>query len=166
MTLGKTRIIPISDFYTRLQLEYISYKFRSLIYQRAFDKKKFNDICNHKKKKIDQISLENCLPSIFNNQDRQKKYLQKFFGDGGFPNFTYRDDYQSKVKGYWDQYHYFIEGASVKFFYEGECEIGRIMDSNVKDKKVTVTFEDKTILLDFSEVTRIFPSDFFENLFK
>ena len=124
--LPKTRVIPIGDFYTRLQLEYLCYKFRYFLYQRQFDKKKFADICQKKREKIDQIALENRLPSIFNDAGQRDRYLLKFFGQQGVPAFCYRDEYQSKVKGYWDIYYYFMEGSSVRFTDCDEVCLGRI----------------------------------------
>jgi hypothetical protein len=164
--LPKTRIIPISDFYTRLQLEYISYKFRSLIYSRPFDKKKFTDICKSKKVKIDQIALENCLPSIFNNAGQQEKYLQRFFGKDGLPNFCYRDEYQTQVKGFWDAFHYFMVGSSVRFYENDQVEIGRIKECIIKEKKVLIEINDQIVEHSFDKVTRIFPSTFYENFFQ
>jgi hypothetical protein len=164
--LPKTRIIPISDFYTRLQLEYLSYKFRSMIYHRPFDKKKFEEICNKKKEKINQIALENSLPSIFNNVEQQKKYLFRFFGKGGIPAFCYRDDYQTSVKGHWDLFYYFIPGASVKLQLHEDIEIGRIVCNDIEVQKLSVEINGKTISAIYQDVTRIFPSNFYQDLFK
>ena len=151
--LPKDRIIPISDFFSRLQIEWICYRFRELIYQRPFDKKKFADICLKKKEKIDQIALENSLPSIFNNDGQRERYLKKFIGDGGFPNFCYRDEYQTKIKGFWDAFYYFIEGSSVRFLLKGEVEIGHIKGCIVKEKKVLVEIDEQTIEYDFGKET-------------
>jgi len=163
--LIRTRIIPISDYYTRLQLEYLSYRIRAAIYQRAFDKKKFTEICKKKREKIEQIALENCLPSIFNNTEQQRKYMGRFFGQTGFPNFCYRDDYQQSVKGYWDLYYYFIKGASVRFTRGTSTDIGHIKDCSVKEKKVRIIVDGRVIERKFEEVSRIFPSDFFVSMF-
>jgi hypothetical protein len=163
--LPKTRVIPIGDFYTRLQLEYICYKFRELIYQRPFDKKKFTDICLKKKEKIDQIALENCLPSIFTNVEQQKRYLLKFFGQDGLPNFCYRDDYQSRVKGYWDVFYYFMCGSSIRFKKDSEIELGRVKECIINQKKVIIQMDNTLFERRFQEVTRIFPSNFYVDLF-
>jgi len=164
--LPKTRVIPIGDFYERLQLEYLSYKFRIFIYCRAFDKKKFTDICIKKKEKIDQIALENRLPTIFNHAGQQEKYLKRFFKENGLPNFCYRDDYQIKVKGYWDCYYYFINGGSIRYFENNEMKIGKIKECNIKEKKVIIEINNKIIEENFNNVTRIFPSNFYQDLFK
>jgi hypothetical protein len=163
--LPRTRIIPIGDFYTRLQLEYLCYKFRYLIYQRPFEKKKFADICAKKREKIDQIALENCLPSIFNHAGQREHYLQKFFKKAGLPNFCYRDDYQARVKGYWDVVYYFMVGTSVRYVYNDEVTIGRVKCCDVNNRVVTVETEDVAVQRPFTEVTRIFPSNFYESFF-
>jgi hypothetical protein len=164
--LPRTRIIPIGDFYTRLQLEYICYHFRELIYQRPFDKKKFADICAKKKEKIDQIALENCLPSIFNNVKQQERYLLKFFGARGLPAFCYRDDYQSQVKGFWDVVYYFTEGSSVRFINNTEVEIGRVKECLIKERKVIIQANCQITTCSFDKATRIFPSNFYVDFFK
>ena len=163
--LPKTREIPIGDFYERLQLEYLSYRFRALIYQRPFDKKKFTDICQKKKEKIDQIALENCLPTIFNHAGQQEKYLKRFFRDSGLPAFCYRDEYQEKVKGFYDVVYYFVVGSSVRFLEGKEVMIGRVQECMIPERKIIIETETGEVERDFNQVTRIFPSDFFEKLF-
>jgi hypothetical protein len=164
--LPKTRIIPIGDFYERLQLEYLCYKFRELIYQRPFDKKKFIDICLKKKEKIDQIALENCLPTIFNHTGQQEKYLKRFFREKGLPAFCYRDEYQARVKGYWDVFYYFVNGSSVRFVEKSEVEIGKVKECIVKENKVLIEMDHQILERSFTDTTRIFPSSFYIDLFK
>jgi hypothetical protein len=142
------------------------YRFRQLIYQRPFDKQKFADICLKKKEKIDQIALENCLPSIFKESGQQGRYLEKFFGQAGLPNFCYRDEYQSRVKGYWDIFYYFIEGSSVRLVKDDEVFIGRVKQCKINEKQVFVNVENQVATRSFNEVTRIFPSTFYSDFFK
>jgi hypothetical protein len=163
--LPKTRVIPISDFYTRLQLEFISYRFRSMIYQRPFDRKKFEDICSKKKEKIDQIALENCLPSVFNDKGQRERYLRKFFKIEGIPSFCYRDDYQMKVKGHWDIFYYFIVGSSVRYRDNGDVCIGRIKHCNTALKKIVIEADGCVYERTYDDVTRIFPSNFYTDFF-
>lgn len=113
MALVKDRDISFSELYSNLQLEYISYKIREKIYVRAEDKKKFNDISAKKKSTIQQMSKRNRLPSIFNSEEQQEKYLNLFFNETGMPNFKYRDSYQLRVKGRWDKIYYFNRGTEV-----------------------------------------------------
>lgn len=163
--LPRTRVIPMSDYYTRLQLEYLSYRMRALTYQRGFDKKKFEDICAGKRKKIEQIALENRLPSIFNSSDQQSRYLSKFLNPAGCPNFCYRDDYQRKVKGYWDRFYYFGVGSSVKVIINDTPEIGRIVAADVQASQLTVTVDKHLHDVALNDAVRIFPSDFYARLF-
>ena len=127
--LVKSRDIPISSYYELLQIEFISYKIREKIYKRAEDKKKFSDIANMKKKKIDSFAMKNCLPSIFNGDPVYlQKYLDKFFGDNyGLPNFQYHDSWKVGVYGRYDPIYYFSKGTEVKFKTEGEIIIGTII---------------------------------------
>ena len=166
--LPRTRIIPIGDFYSRLQIEWLCYRFRELIYARPFDKKKFADICIKKREKIDQIALENCLPSIFNNASQQERYLQKFFGKSGLPCFCYRDEYQELVKGFWDIQYYFMTGTSVRFTGDSEIEIeiGKIKECDIRARKVYIQIDNMIWVRSFEQTTRIFPSTFYENFFK
>lgn len=164
-TLPRTRIIPICDFYTRLQLEYLSYRMRALTYQRAFDKKKFDDICTKKREKIVQIALENRLPSIFNSEEQRVKYLSKFLNDGGCPNFCYRDDYQARVKGYYDKFYYFAEGSSVRVTIDASVELGCIIKCDIQDERLTVNVNGSTVEASFAQVQRVFPTDFHSKLF-
>jgi hypothetical protein len=137
-----------------------------MIYQRIFDKKKFEDICIKKKEKIDQIALENCLPTIFNHSGQQTKYLKRFFGDGGIPVFSYRDEYQSRIKGHWDLFYYFITGSSVRYRDNGDIVIGKIKQCNTVTRKIEIETDEGICERDCSEVTRLFPSNFYESLFQ
>jgi hypothetical protein len=145
-------------------MEYLCYRFRELIYQRPFDKKKFADICAKKKEKIDQIALENCIPTIFNNMVQREKYLQKFFKKDGMPSFCYRDEYQLKIKGHWDISYYYMIGTSVRVVINNEVEIGRIQECLIEDREVILKIESGVVRKNIDCVTRIFPSSFYIDL--
>lgn len=166
--LKKSRVIPKNDFYTRLQLEYISYKMRLLLYEREEDKKKFQDICVKKREKIELIALKDCLPSIFTSPESQKKYLDLFFGQGkGIPNFCYRDDYQKRVKGYWDSYYYFRKGSLVQFKHHNDDLTGIVLYFHVPSHQVTILMPEGTKYKKHcEELIKVFPEDFFLQLFK
>lgn len=110
----KSRSIPFVDFYQNLQLEFLSYYFRMLIYDESF-KDKYLDFCQKKKITICKISLKKSLPDIFKDESYRIKYLNKFFHNEGFglPNFQYRDEHQKQHLGYWDKKGYFKTGVSV-----------------------------------------------------
>jgi len=160
------RRICLSDFFSNLQMEYISYKVRALIYAREFDVQKFNAICSGKREKIEQIAYRNKLPSIFNSKQQQEKYIEKFFGQSGLPDFKYRDDYQTNVKGKWDNIYFFEKGKSVFLIEEGV--FGTIVKLNCSNNQVEVKIEgEETFKLSaIDNIRRIFSEDFFEKIFK
>ena len=158
------RRISLPDYFTQLQLEYISYKLRSLIYKRDLDISKFCSICKGKKEKIEQIAYRNKLPSIFSSESQKEKYLKRFFGDGGFPDFKYRDEYQEKVKGKWDKLYFFVEGGKV--FHKGEEGFFVINSTNYVQNFLTLgKCDGGEMIANFDEVKRIFSEDFFKKLF-
>jgi len=123
----KSRDIPITEYFTNLQLEWISYKLRELTYDREIDRKRFHDICEMKKEKIEKFAFRNCCKSIFSSESMKNKYVNKFLGDGfGLPNFQYRDERQREVNGMWDKVHYFKNGVRIEN-QENEYEIKRNM---------------------------------------
>jgi hypothetical protein len=125
--LIKSREIPIFDYYSLLQVEWISYKVRELIYTRPEDKKKFNDISNMKRVKIESMMTKNCLPSIFNGDSVYlQKYFDKFFRSFGLPNFQVRDEYKKLIYNRYDALYWFSKRTEVKFKIEEEVEFGTI----------------------------------------
>ena len=162
----KDRDIPITDFYTNLQLEYLSYYMRGKVYKRQEDLKKFSDICKKKREKIEGLSRKNCLPNIFNNQTYRERYLNLFIGEFGLPQFQYRDDYQRKVKGMWDKKYYFHEGTNVKVNVDGFIDVGVILNNDHEKGMVTIrlSMDKSEIVLLYDNVQRVFPEQFFEDL--
>lgn len=166
MELKKNRDIPLTDFYTNLQLEYLSYYMRGKIYKRQEDLKKFSDICEKKREKIEGLSRKNCLPSIFNNKTYRERYLNLFIGEFGLPQFQYRDDYQRKIKGMWDKKYYFNEGTNVKVNVDGVVDVGVVVNNDYENGMVTVrlSMDKSEIELLYDNVQRVFPENFFEDL--
>jgi hypothetical protein len=163
--LGKSRDLPIGDYFSILQIEYICSAFRAKIYNREFDRKMFNDICKRKKEKIDSIAFRNKLPSIFDNENSKTKYINKFFPEWGLPNFQYRNKGQENSRGLWDKRHYFEIGSSVKIKNKGKVDLGYIVAHDIDNSQITVTIKDEKeeVVLDYENVSRIIPSDFFDN---
>lgn len=164
----KSRELPIQDYYTLLQIEYLNYFCRYKIYKREEDIKKFNDICLKKREKIESISRKNCTPSIFSDEKCKQKYIQKFLNEWGMPNFYYRDEYQEKIKGHWDKVYFFFRGEPVKVNM-GES----IIEGTVKflDYKTNIAiiigegengkYQHKSHI---DNILRILPDDFFDEL--
>jgi hypothetical protein len=162
--LKKSREIPVLDYFSLLQLEYISYAFRFKIYIRPEDKKKFSDILRMKKEKIKTFSTRNCLPDIFNGDPVYlKKYMGKFFKtEFGLPNFQNRDDHKAEIYGRYDPYYYFAKGTQVKVrLPNGSVECGMI--TNYFEGEVKVTYGDidkKRICTKIENVSRILTEAF------
>lgn len=157
-----SRHIPLIELYSMFQLEYVCYKFREFLYERQCDKKKFNDIALKKKEKIESIAFRNRLPSIFNDAAAKEKYLNKFFNDNGLPNFQYRDDYQRKVKGYWDKMYFFKKGVNIKVKIGDQIEISEVQSIDAENNRVKCIVGGKLVEVSFDQVQRIIPSDFFD----
>lgn len=166
MELKKDRNIPITDFYTNLQLEYLSYYMRGKVYKRPEDLKKFADICEKKREKIEGLSRKNCLPNIFNNELYRERYINLFIGEFGLPQFQYRDDYQRKVKGMWDRKYYFGEGVNVKVNINDLVDVGVVMSNDHEANKATIrlAMDKKEVTLLYDNIQRVFPERFFEDL--
>lgn len=166
MKLRKDRDIPIADFYTNLQLEYLSYHMRGKVYKRPEDLKKFADICGKKREKIEGLSRKNCLPNIFNNELYRERYINLFIGEFGLPQFQYRDDYQRKVKGMWDKKYYFGEGVNVKVNINDLVDVGVVMSNDHEAQKATIrlSMDKKEVTLLYDNIQRVFPERFFEDL--
>lgn len=162
----KSRDISVGDLYTNLQLEYISYKVRELIYIRVEDKKKFGDICGKKREKIEAISTKNCLPTIFNNINSQNKYLKSFFKEWNLPNFQYRDDYKKKVYGWWDPIYYFKDKVDIKFNNGNDIILGSIVKYDAYRELVSIKIEGRLIETEPQFVSRIFSEEFFNKIFE
>lgn len=104
--IEKTRQISNYEFFEILQYEFLSYFLRSKIYERDCDISFFTETCNKKREKIQKLCIANCTKTIFSCPDKKKKYIENFLNNGGLPNFQYRDDYQKRIKGYWDKIFY------------------------------------------------------------
>lgn len=81
--LIKSRDLHLPDLFRLLQLEWITYKVRSVIYDRDCDIKKFNDILKMKEDKINKFALRNSVPSIFSSREKLDKYLELFYPTTG-----------------------------------------------------------------------------------
>lgn len=111
----KSRSIPLQEYISRLQLEYLSYFIRSKIFEQPFNEK-YSEFCKKKKETIEGFSLKNGRPCIFNDDNIRNKYIKEFFGDGfGLPLFQYRDEYQKQNIGFYDKKYYFPEGIIVMY---------------------------------------------------
>lgn len=160
--LGCSRVIPIGDYFSLLQSEYISYAFRRKTYKREEDIKKFREICEKKKEKIDSFSAKNCLPSIFNGDKVYlQKYLDKFLNEWGMPNFMYRDEYKKIVYSFWDVKYWLQKGTEVKFKTNDSIEFGVVV--KIQDDTLIVRDSNGTQYhVEVKNTARILTDDFLD----
>jgi len=156
----KSRDIPLTQLYSQLQLEYISYFLRSKIYCKDFAEN-YRTICEAKKLKIDKISSRNTLPSIFNNEETKERYIKEFLNEFGVPSFTYRDAAIDKKMSCWDRWYYFCKGTSVKLSNDNSTVLG-IVNHNDKTQCILNVIDEfkNEHTVHYNNVTRLFPEGF------
>lgn len=94
--IEKTRDLPLLDFFSQLQLEYVVAGLRYRIYKREKDKAFWKDrVMVGKRQKIEDISERNPnLMTIFNSQSEMQRFKDMVYKPWGLPDFYYRDKEQ------------------------------------------------------------------------
>lgn len=158
----KSRDISLTELYTVLQNEFLSYFIRKKLYCKEFSVN-YDVVCNQKREKIEKISLKNNLPSIFNDKEMKERYLDRFLNETGVPNLTYKDEVIKKKMQRWDNWYYFTKGTSVKFKIDDRVELG-VITSNDKDNCIVTIKSDQNQEFDlhYSNITRLFTAEFFD----
>ena len=157
MTL-KTRELPLYDFFTKLQEEYVCAELRYKIYPRTRDKDYYkNRVMEGKKKIIDDISFRNGLPSIFNSEaQKQKIYSRVYVTESGFPNFIYKDECERNSLSYNDKIHYYTLETEVKVTIpQSEVKIGKLKSINTQDHICSVQIDDVVEVFALNQIARI-----------
>lgn len=113
----KSRNLNTTEFFKVLQLEYFSFKLRSLIYDRPEFVQMNRDIAERKKEKILLVAKKFRLISIFDSEALYKEVLEKeFYQEYGCPNFQYGADENKKASVlHWDKYYLFKPGTKVVY---------------------------------------------------
>jgi hypothetical protein len=152
----KSRNIPLQEYISVLQFEYLSYKVRSKIFEQPYCDK-YKEFCKKKKETIESFSLKMGRPCIFNNENVFQKYVDEFFRDGfGLPDFKYRDGYQEEQTSTFDAKYYFSEGVTV--MYQGqEYFVSRnLCKRGIQEKKISIQQKGKPWkIVDIKEVMRV-----------
>lgn len=150
--LGKSRTIPIPEWFSNLQLEYLTYKLREEMYVMDGDIKKFGDIAKKKKEKILSVSLRQSLTSIFDCPKKREKYIyEKFSNKTGMPNMQYTPKNIAPAS-YWDKYYFFHSG--VEIYYKGN--LYPILVNSPETETVEIKVGNKLLLVPYSEIKRDF----------
>lgn len=115
--MDTSRRLPISEFLRVLQLEYLSYVLRSLIYTEPIFVKMNEEIAKKKRDKIKNLSEKFKLLSIFDSEELFRFFLEKeFLQEFGLPKFQYGTDPKKKLSVfYYDKYYVLKESSKVDY---------------------------------------------------
>jgi len=150
--LGKSRTISIPEWFSNLQLEYLTYKLREEMYVRDCDVKKFGDIANMKKEKIRSVSLRQSISSIFDCKEKRNRYIcDKFANESGMPNMQYTPK-NRRSASYWDRYYFFQSGVEV--YYKGS--VYPILVNSPESETVEIKVGDKLLSIPYNSIKRDF----------
>lgn len=153
-TTVKSRDLSLTDFYSILQQEYISYYIRSKIYPAEYADK-YKNYCICKKEKIEKISQKNSLPSIFNSKSIKDRFLAEFFTEYGVPNFQYRDENSVRIMGKYDKIYYFKEGVSIKIRDNGDMFTTVVVKNIASQNSIVATLNGVTRQFGYEYISRL-----------
>ncbi len=149
--IQKSRDQWIPDYISALQLEYISYYARLKLYTRPIDIKRFGDICQKKKEKIDNMTFRNMVNGIFHSKEVYDKYVKKFIRDAfGVPAFQYINADQEYRVGYWDKFYFFITDSTVE--YAGKEY--KVIKNHILTEEVILNVDSELRKVPYAEVKR------------
>ena len=161
----KSRNLPLAEYYSNLQLEYISYYLRSKIYRKDFAEN-YRNICIGKAEKVKGIATKNCLPSIFTDKAYLEKYINLLIPSFGLPDFRYKDDVIKGKMEKWDSFYYFCKGVSVKFLVDEKINVGIVVKNDKENNILEVRCDgmEENYWVHYTKASRLFPEDFFKNV--
>lgn len=133
--MEKSREISLEQFVINLQLEYLSCKLRSIVYNRIESVelvKIYKDIAEKKKTKILNLKQRFRLGTMFDSDKAFSDfYLKEFLQEYGLPNLQYSEKTKKSVM-FWDRFHLLKPGTIV--IYKGKeykVKINHPNDDNV-----------------------------------
>ena len=133
--MEKSRKISLEQFVINLQLEYLSCKLRSIVYNRIESVelvKIYKDIAEKKKAKILNLKQRFRLGTMFDSDKAFSDfYLKEFLQEYGLPNLQYSEKTKKSVM-FWDRFHLLKPGTIV--IYKGreyKVKINHPNDDNV-----------------------------------
>ena len=148
--MEKSRALSIDEYLKVLQLEYLTNKVRSLIFDRPEFVKMASDIAEFKKERIELLSKRHFKSSIFMSTEGFRNFYENvFLNPFGLPNLQYHNDEKKRAsQWFWDVVHLFKKGQIV--IYEGEEY--PILGNNMKDQTVCIQIGKKKKNVKYSEI--------------
>ena len=142
--MEKSRELSTDEYLKVLQLEYLTNKVRSLIFDRPEFVKMASDIAEFKKERIELLSKRHFKPSIFMSTE---EFLN--FYENEFLNFQYSNDKKKRAsQWYWDVVH-LLGKNQVVIYKDGEYPI---LGNNMKDQTVYIQIGKKKKNVKYSEI--------------
>ena len=144
-TEGKHR-----SFLTSLQLEYLTHKLRSVIYQNQTYASVAADIAAKKRAKIEELSAKFHVDTIFTPGYDVSEFIEKnFWQPYGLPLFQYKDDEQRRVQGNYDNWYFFFRGTKV--VYKGK--LGIVLKNDPPQKTLVILVGKNKFNVSYFEVS-------------
>lgn len=157
----KSRDQKFYEYFITLQKEFIVAEIRKKIYPDLKGKEKSEEIMKGKKKKIFDIAMKNNLKTIFPDMkvglitlyDEQLRIdlYREIYGNGGLPDFIYRDDHQKQKLGFKDKKCYFYLGSDVSV----EDGIGTIQQVDFENDLCYIKTKNGVSKYPMNKITRI-----------
>lgn len=101
------------DYLAALQEEYVIAELRKKIYPNIKDRNYYSRVMDAKRKKIENISDRNSLPSIFSDTRILGVYQDKVY-TWGIPFFKYRNEDHRNESWKFDMANYYSKGADIR----------------------------------------------------
>jgi len=147
--------LSLVSYLKQLQIEYVITELRRRIYPYQQDKNFYSKLIIWKKIKIDDISLRNRLPNIFDNETVKKEIYLEVYGSGGYPKFYYSDKLPESIFGTLDKKNYYFEGEDVSVVINNETIVCKSLGYDGKKNKVKVKIDKVIKYFDIELITRI-----------
>lgn len=126
--------LSLNEFIEVLQLEYLTYKIRSLIFKKKEIVKINSDIATMKKEKILGLQKKFRIKTMFDSLESFMDFYNHKFLSGNFCNIQYsRDEKKKESQIHWDKTAFYKEGTKV-IYKNQECIVYRNL--YFKDKVV------------------------------
>lgn len=112
-----SRKISIKEYMKVLQLEYLSFSLRGMIFDKAPQIKMSKDIAEKKKEKIQNLSERFALESVFSSEESFNSFVEKeFICEFGLPKIQYSiQEDKRKSQEYWDSFYLLKKGTLVYY---------------------------------------------------
>lgn len=148
--MEKTRQLSISEYLKILQLEYLTYKVRELIFDKPEFIKMNKDIANKKKEKIINLCEKFRLDSIFSSIEKFQDFWNNIFlNEFGLPNLQYSIVEEKKLSQVFFDKVYLLNKNTIVFYKNVECVV---LYNNIEKNELSILFGNKSHSVSYDQV--------------